>query len=250
MIAIQAGPAILGSTSAERAQARRDLGTGDATLFEDEQPRRTVELPAFRIDPTPVTNDAFAEFVEACGVAAPNADAISPATWQAQAKKYALTVDYAAVEGFLWNGQLPVAERARHPVVLIDHDQAAFYCAWRGARLPTAEEWERAARGPGGRPYPWGERYDPFRVHSAVRGVGDTVEVGALPQGASPEGVLDMGGHVFEWTSSVGGRGKGLFLVKGNGFGMPGGYGRGAAALARPADLRHIRVGFRCAADR
>ncbi|MDD9970783.1 MAG: SUMF1/EgtB/PvdO family nonheme iron enzyme [Myxococcales bacterium] len=247
MVTIPAGPATLGSTEAERGQARRDYGPGGNELFRDEQEAKQHPLSAFRIDPTPVTNAAYAEFVEACGALPPDGETITPAFWQAQRERYGLAVNYPDIQRFVWPGRLPERSRARHPAVLVTQDEAAFYCAWRGGRLPTEAEWERAARGPGGYVYPWGNRYDPFRVYSRARGATDTNEVGVLTVGDTPEGVHDMGGHVFEWTSTRYPGRKGAFVVKGNGFGLPGGFGRGAARLPRSADIRDIRLGFRCA---
>ena len=134
-------------------------------------------------------------------------------------------------------------------MVLVSHDEAGLFCAWRGARLPTAQEWERAARGYDGRIYPWGDRYDPFRVNTAVRGEGGTLPVGSLPQGNTEEGFTDMGGHVFEWTDTTAPGGAGQRVAKGNGWAGRGGYGRGAAWVARHDEQKDVTLGFRCAAD-
>jgi formylglycine-generating enzyme required for sulfatase activity len=239
----------MGSTKDERAQARLDYGPGGERLFEDEQPWRRGFVPGFRLDQSPVTGAPYAEFVAACGALAPDAETFTAQRWAALRKRFGLRHEYAQIQRFLWPDREPPKERERHPQVLVSQDEAGFYCAWRGGRLPTEEEWERAARGPAGNVYPWGNRYDPFRVNTEKRGVGDTQDVGSLPQGNAPEGFTDMGGHVLEWTSTPWPDRPKVFVVKGNAWDGRGGFGRGAARFARPADLKDVTLGFRCAAD-
>jgi len=93
-------------------------------------------------------------------------------------------------------------EKANHPVVCVNWNQAKAYCEWRGGRLPTETEWEKAARGTDERIYPWGNESPNDTLLNYEKKVGDTTEVGSYPKGASPYGVMDMAGNVWEWVSS------------------------------------------------
>ncbi|MFQ5693832.1 MAG: formylglycine-generating enzyme family protein [Nitrospinota bacterium] len=252
MVIIPAGKFIMGSTAEEREYGYKL----DETLhkssvarqnrwFENET-RREVALPAYRIDKYLVTNADYQEFVNATGHRAPY---VAQKVWDS----YGLIHKYRAVKRFLWEeGRYPPG-RASHPVVLVAQADAAAYCEWRGKRegrrlrLPTEAEWEKAARGTDGRRFPWGNRFDPDRLNSYDGGPFDTVPVGRYPSGASPYGVLDMAGMVFEWTSTKAEWDDTKYIVKGGSWDDYPGVTRSAARHGRPAGLKHILVGFRCA---
>ncbi|HEY4241498.1 MAG TPA: SUMF1/EgtB/PvdO family nonheme iron enzyme [Kofleriaceae bacterium] len=252
MVDIAAGQYVAGSTVEEREMAYDDHArtaksdvARDEKWFDSEEERHVAQSPAFRIDLMPVTQSAYAEFVTA-GKAPP--PAIDEATW----KREGSALDYQTqVARFVWKDGHPPPKREDHPVVLVTWDEAAAYCAWRGElagqprRLPTAAEFERAARGDGGLAYPWTNEFDAKQLNSAVGGPGDTVPVGGFP--ASPHGALGMAGNVFQWTSTPMGDGK--MMVKGSSWDDFGGVGRGASGHGRVKGARHPLVGFRCAAD-
>ena len=254
MVTVPAGQFVAGSTPEERAAAYEDYLTTsghdtarERTWFDGEEDRHVAQNPGFRIDLMPVTMAAYAELVAAGGVPAP---AIDQAAWTAQG----FVQDYATqVARFVWRDNQPPSGRMDHPVVLVTWAEAQAYCKWRGEqrgesrRLPSAEEYEKATRGDGGLAYPWGNTYEADKLDSAVKGPGDTTPVGQFLNGASPYGVLDLAGNVFEWTSTPYGDGK--MTVKGSAWEDFGGVGRGASRHGRPQTVRHVIVGFRCAAD-
>ena len=254
MIAIPPGQYIAGSTVEERQAAYDDFQStaGKDTArehhwFDGEEDRHVTQSLGFRIDLMPVTQAQYAELVAAGGAPPP---AIDEAGW----KRQGFAQDYATqVARFVWKDGSPPSGRMDHPVVLVTWEEAAHYCAWRGGlvgqprRLPTEAEYEKAARGDGGLAYPWGNTFEADKLDSAVKGPGDTTSVGTFVKGASPYGMLDAAGDVFEWTSTP--FKKGQMTVKGSSWEDFGGLGRAASRHGRPPGIHHAIIGFRCAAD-
>jgi rhamnose transport system permease protein len=152
---------------------------GDNGSDPNEAPAHTVDLPTFFIDKFEVTNADFAIFVEATGYQTEGEKRGDKKTWRTY------------LEG-----------RENHPVVKVTFNDAQAFCAWMGKRLPTEEEWEKAARGTDERDFPWGDLWDTTRANVKLTGLRSTAAVGSFSGGASPYGVEDMAGNVWEWTNS------------------------------------------------
>lgn len=250
VIEIPAGPFITGSDRAEREAAYRldekaygHSATRNQRWYENEGARRSRQMPAFAITTTLITNAQYARFVAATGHRAPDVD---PETWAS----YGLIHPYERTRRHAWIGGKIPKGRARHPVVMVSYGDAAAYAAWLSKvtayrwRLPSEAEWEKAARGTDGRWFPWGQEFDAKRLNTHDAGPFDTVPVGTYPDGASPFGMLDPAGQVFEWTSTPARSGR--MIVKGGSWDDKGcGICRPAARHGRPRTIKHILVGFR-----
>ena len=159
---------------------------GGAQYFEGGTGPFEVTLAPFYLALHPVTNAQYLRFVRATGHAAPRC-------WR-------LGLPGEPV----WDGEdgAFAPEKADHPVVGVRWEDAAGYCAWAGARLPTELEWEKGARGNDGRSYPWGDAWDPSRCRNEEnRKTGTTAGVWECPEGVSPWGVYQMSGNVWEWCA-------------------------------------------------
>jgi formylglycine-generating enzyme required for sulfatase activity len=245
MLLIRGGPFSMGSHAGERILAMRlsSPAVREAGWFRAELPRRHVVLPAFCIDRLLVSQARYARFVAATGHRAPGLSR------EQYIRQGFLVHDYdGEVRAYLWHGREPPARRADHPVVLVDAHDAEAYCRWRdpALRLPSEAEWEKAARGADGRIFPWGNAWDPARLNSAQRGPARTTPVADYPAGASPYGVLDAVGNVFQWTATS--LPDGRRVLKGCAWDDEAGLCRPAFRHGRPPASRHILIGFRCAA--
>ena len=144
------------------------------------------------------------------------------------------------------------------PISMINFEEAQAFAAWAGKRLPTEEEWERAARGIDGRTFPWGtEKWidtDGLPRANAIDEVLPTQPslkpVRSYPNGRSLEGVYDLAGNVWEFTSTQVKEEDGLKVVlKGGCYLVKKDACRGFVRLPDSPDMRHVQVGFRCVRD-
>ncbi len=138
----------------------------------DQRPLHRVYLEAYWIDQTEVTNKQYLTCVEDGGCQPP--------------------------DGAQYYRDETISD---HPIVYVSWFDARDFCSWAGKRLPTEAEWEKAARGTDARNYPWGDTPPNKNLVNYFDHVHQTTPVGSYPAGASPYGVLDMGGNVWEWVN-------------------------------------------------
>ena len=249
MVYVPAGEFLMGSKVFDDPNAR-----------DDEFPQHSVDLDAFWIDQTEVTNAMFDKFVSETG-----------------------HVTQAEIDGWSWdfkdstwyktnnaNWRHPygpgstIGSLSDHPVIRVSWDDAGAYCRWASRRLPSEAEWEKAARGTDGRIYPWGEEPPSAELLNFRSNIGATTSVGKYPLGSSPCGAMDMAGNVWEWVADFyqenyysnveihNPRGPSV----GIGRGMRGGSWAVEAERVRSAfrewgrqDESYWSTGFRCAMD-
>ncbi len=210
MVLVAGGPFTMGTHARELRVLTRQARGDRVEWYAREQPAHTVTLPDFYIGRYPVTVGEFAAFIHAGGYE-------NPALWSETGWRWRTYYRIAQPEYWddeRWSGQ------AGYPVVGLSWYTAQAYCAWLRSetgqpyRLPTEAEWEKAARGPDGRRYPWGNRWEPGYCNVAPLCI-DTWDgtappnrhrltpVGQYsPQGDSPYGCADMAGNIWEWCQS------------------------------------------------
>ncbi len=183
-VTISAGEFIMGSS---KEQIRRVKGIDPEfsdEWLEREQPQRKIYLSEYTIAKYTITNRQFKAFVDESGYQTERElDGLGKSIW------YKLR-------------EAPLEERLDHPVVCVTRKDALAYCEWFSEKtgiqigLPTEAQWEKAARGSDGRLWPWGDEFDEMKCNIAGKG---TTAVGNYPQGASPYGVMDCAGNIWEW---------------------------------------------------
>ena len=245
------------------------MGSADGDGHDEEQPRHEVILAAFEIDRHEVTANDFAAFLQAAGNEDTEgnfyldlADADAPI-----ARTDGVYLPRAICRD--GPGDDPPAEScADHPVHEVTWYGARAYCAWRGKRLPSEAEWERAAAGAAAGRYPWGDASPGPTLASCgeeacADGYPHTAPVGSFPAGDSESGCRDMAGNVWEWVQDMYHPGYAGAPTDGSAWETPasswrvarGGGWRGDADALRaarraphpPSTTPNDAIGFRCA---
>ena len=205
----------------------------------DERPQRTLALDAFAIDRYEVTNFQYQQFVDATG----HRKSGPPARYAKNMSK---------MQGI------------NQPVVYVSWEDAEAYCHWKGKRLPTEAEWEKAMRGTDGRLWPWGNVEQPNGANWARVQDGHEVSasVGTVLTDKSPYGVMDGAGNVMEWVDDWYAESyfteapernppspdHGVFRVlRGGGYATTGADIRITSRSKMVSDFRDETIGFRCA---
>jgi formylglycine-generating enzyme required for sulfatase activity len=209
-----------------------EMGDGE----DESWPKHRVWLDAYYIGKYCVTNEQYARFAEVTGYRSPG------------------------------NTEWRIPEKANHPVTHVSWDDAVAYAEWAGCELPTEAQWEKAARGPNGYTYPWGNGWDDSRCRNSV-GENDadgTAPVDAYPGGVSGYGTYQQAGNVWEWCSdrygddyykaqeasrNPGGPSEGSSRVGRGGSWEDGieSYFRGAIRTGFVPSIRYVLMGFRLA---
>lgn len=209
-VLVRGGRFRMGTPASAIPELKQRYAVSFRGVFEDEAPERDVSVGDFRMDRDEVTNERFLRFL----AARPewSRERLDPAMHNGHYLEH------------LRSGQSPPGKEA-HPVVFVTWHAALAFCRWAGGRLPSEAEWEYAARAGGTSEFPWGDAPPtPDRANYAASGIGDTRPVGSYP--ASPLGLRDMAGNVWELTLDAWGPG-------GSGF-------RDLPAGSSPADLRVV----------
>jgi len=225
----------------------------DSECDDDEKPGRRITSPEFWIDRTEVTVAAY----RGCVVAGScRAGGLKMPFWKQEERP-----------AWAWACNWGKLDRQDHPMNCVTWDHARSYCEWVEKRLPTEQEWERAARGSDGLKYPWGN--SDYGQDGLVANIADetlgrekprwpkaegyddgfyvTAPVGSFPLGSSPEGALDLVGNVWEWTSNWFSSNQKYRVARGGSWANAPRLTRASNRYAFDPEYRGETFGFRCA---
>jgi Sulfatase-modifying factor enzyme 1/Domain of unknown function (DUF4062)/NACHT domain len=213
---------------AVRLEAAEALGqAGDPRIGRE----NWVRIDSFEIGRYPVTVAEYRRFVEDEGY---------------QHERWWKAGGFGSTEPQEWEEQ---KEHPNRPVTGVTWFEASAYCAWAGVRLPTEAEWDRAAAGTEGRKFPWGkEEPDATRANYDEGGPGHVTPVGLYPAGATPEGILDLAGNVWEWVGDRYDEGEARVLRGGPWYAVAAALRSATRIWVEPVGWGAL-IGFRVARD-
>jgi formylglycine-generating enzyme required for sulfatase activity len=185
MVQIPAGPFTMGSDK-----------------YSAEQPVQKIAMDPYWIDKYLVTNEMFKKFVDASGY---KTDAEKSGGGMVRIGRRWRNVPEATWQ--MPDGLSPIDDKMDHPVAQVSYNDALAYCKWAKKDLPTEAQWEKAARGTDGRVFPWGDNPPDDTVANFDNIVGNTTPVKRYEKGASPFGLQDMAGNVYQWCKDWWGTG-------------------------------------------
>ena len=180
-----------------------------------EKPQHKVYLDGYWMDKTEVTNAMYQKCMDGRSCEKPSCDYYSD------------------------------SQKSNHPVVCVNWNQAQAYCKWAGGRLPSEAQWEKAARGTDGRKYPWGDQSPTCSLANIDGCGGDTKVVGSFADGASPYGIMDMSGNVWEWVNDRYGENYYQSSPQKNPTGPDSGTDRVLRGGSWGSESRYLRAAYR-----
>ena len=285
-VLIPAGQFVMG-TPRDSIDPQKDKSAAYGAVkpwYDDEWPQKRLQLPSFYMDRYEVTNWRYRQYVIETNAPVPvhwvkngyllDRQILVIATVEKlrelAANLFHLDIDTRKLdkENLLDLIEKYQVQQHNLPVSNVNWHEAQTFCAWAGGRLPTEQEWEKAARGPEGNNFPWGQQWDETRLNigenpSWLSGV---TPVGAYPAGKSYYDLMNMAGNVMEWTQTDYQAYLGSDyqseqfkpqnkVVRGGGWGGLGHYVishlyRAAYRFYLPKDARFNDVGFRCVKDK
>ena len=234
MVLVEEGDFWMGASREEAEKLAAEYaghGMYGTYQFEWETPRRKIHLKGFYIDRTEVTNRQYLEYIKATGARPP----------------------------MHWANETYMKGLDDFPVLYVTWEEARAYAKWAGKRLPTEAEWEKAARGPDGLVFPWGDQFDVDKAATAdsdMRLMGHALcnsssanQTGHAPGDKSPYGAMDMAGNVREWTASSDPEHPAMKVVKGGSWLDVNLVARGSHREFVNKTFKSHVIGFRCVKD-
>ena len=281
MVKIKVGKFIRGSEKEDKEGMQARYGFA-SPLYLDERPKAEINLDAYWMDVYEVTNKSYKAFIHSTERMMPfawvnNGYALSEEKLQSKdvKKLRSIALDYFKLDMDTREMDKPSLIKAmldrqnqldNLPASGVNWFDAKKYCLWRSARLPTEAEWEKAARGPDGLEYPWGNNWDPTITNTGEDSdwEGGIAPVGSYEKNKSVYGIYDLSGNVWEWVNdwyepypgsdhkseAFGNKAR---VIRGGGGG-DGHYAisyffRGATRQFSEPEMESDDVGFRCAKD-